>query len=323
MAWYKIDRINVKVNTNNGIERKNKSFKYEFLEGNRDMKLSGLLAILVTQFLPQSFKKYEELNIRSSSSYRLYNTNVPVWLRDRPREFVAHCMGRLSNAMETPVEDIQVVGGGKFKVKSQTDPKEYTLNFSNEVFPSCECEDWKKNHWPCKHFMAIFINFEEWGWYSLPAVYRENPYFSLDPSIVKAGLAQESYTIAESKKSASLNPQNMEDETLEEEQLSLSKNFKESAMTCREYLNQIKDLTYLCENHQILEETGQLLNNILVDFRKKLETEDGILLKKRVAKRGQSLTRPSTPTSRLYSEIPSRNKRKRKTNRNGKSQKKA
>lgn len=242
-----------------------------------------------------------------------------MWLRDRPREFVAHCMGRLSSAMETPVEDIQVVGGGKFKVKSQTDPKEYTLSFSNEVFPSCECEDWKKNHWPCKHFMAVFTNFEEWGWYSLPAV-------SLDPSIVEPGQVQEGYTFAEFEESASLNVsfnQNMEDETLEEEQLSLSKNFKESAMTCREYLTQIKDLTYLCENHQILEETGQLLNNILIDFRKKLETEDGLLLGKRVAKRGQSLTQPSTPTTRCYSEIPCRNKRKRKTNPNGKSQKKA
>lgn len=69
-------------------------------------------------------------------------------------------------------------------------------------------------------------------------------------------------------------------------------------MTCREYLTQIKDLTYLCENHQILEETGQLLNNILIDFRKKPETEDGILLGKRVAKRVQSLTQLSTPTSR-------------------------
>ena len=57
MWLYRKDRINVKVNTNNGIERQNKSFKYEFLEGNRDMKLSGLLAILVTQFLPQSFTK--------------------------------------------------------------------------------------------------------------------------------------------------------------------------------------------------------------------------------------------------------------------------
>lgn len=106
----------------------------------------------------------------------------------------------------------------------------------------------------------------------------------------------------------------MEDETLEEEQLCLSKNFKESAMTCREYLTQIKDLTYLCENHQILEETGQLLNNILIDFRKKLETEDGLLLGKRVAKRGQSLTQPTNPRTRCYSEIPCRNKRRQTKN---------
>ena len=223
--------------------------------------------------------------------------------------------------METPFEDIQVVGGGKFKVKSQTDPKKYTLNFSNAVFPTCECEDWKKNHWPCKHFMAVFINFEEWGWHSLPAVYRENPYFSLDPSIVEPGQDHEGYTTAALEESASSNVSfnvNMEDETLEEEQLSLRKNFKESAITCQEYLTQIKDLTYLCENNETLEETGQLLYNILIDFRKKLATEDGLLLGKRVVKRGKSLIKSSTSTTTCYSELPCRNKRKRKTNPNGK-----
>lgn len=59
----------------------------------------------------------------------------------------------------------------------------------------------------------------------MPAVYRENPYFSL----VEPGQVQEGYTIAEFEESASLNVsfnQNM-DETSEEEQLSLSKNFKD------------------------------------------------------------------------------------------------
>ena len=39
--------------------------------------------------------------------------------------------------------------------------------------------------------MAVFINYEEWGWNSLPATHTENPYFTLDPSIVKKTANQE------------------------------------------------------------------------------------------------------------------------------------
>ena len=112
-------------------------------------------------------------------------------LRDRLREFVTHCMGRLSSAIETPLEDIRMLEGGKFIVQSQTNGRNYTLSFQNKNLPSCECKDWKKNHWPCKHFIAVLINYEEWGWNSLPATYTENPYFTLDPSVVKTTANQE------------------------------------------------------------------------------------------------------------------------------------
>lgn len=39
--------------------------------------------------------------------------------------------------------------------------------------------------------MAVFINYEIWGWNSFPATYTENPYFTLDPSIIKTTVNQE------------------------------------------------------------------------------------------------------------------------------------
>ena len=57
-VWaYRKDRFNVTVNTNNGIERQNRSFKYDFLSNHRDTSLSGMLSVLVTQFLPTSFQR--------------------------------------------------------------------------------------------------------------------------------------------------------------------------------------------------------------------------------------------------------------------------
>ena len=46
------------INTNNGIERQNRSFKYDFLAKQRDTSLSGMLTVLVTQFLPSSFRRF-------------------------------------------------------------------------------------------------------------------------------------------------------------------------------------------------------------------------------------------------------------------------
>ena len=54
---FRLDRFNVKLNTNNGMERQNRSFKYGFLADNCDKTLSGMIHVLVTQFLPSAHKK--------------------------------------------------------------------------------------------------------------------------------------------------------------------------------------------------------------------------------------------------------------------------
>ncbi|RMX61353.1 hypothetical protein pdam_00025173, partial [Pocillopora damicornis] len=56
-VWtYRKDRFNVKVNTTNGVERKNRTYKHQFLADNRDKTLSGVITVLVTQFLPNEYR---------------------------------------------------------------------------------------------------------------------------------------------------------------------------------------------------------------------------------------------------------------------------
>ncbi|XP_066021380.1 uncharacterized protein [Pocillopora verrucosa] len=55
-VWaYSKDRFNVKVNTTNSVERKNRTYKHQFLAENRDKTLSGVITVLVTQFLPNEY----------------------------------------------------------------------------------------------------------------------------------------------------------------------------------------------------------------------------------------------------------------------------
>ena len=44
--------IEVSVNTNNCVKRKNKDFKHEFLKPYKDNSLSGMVTVLIEQFLP-------------------------------------------------------------------------------------------------------------------------------------------------------------------------------------------------------------------------------------------------------------------------------
>ena len=47
----------MKVNTTNGVERKNRTYKHQFLADNRDKTLSGVITVLVTQFLPNEYRR--------------------------------------------------------------------------------------------------------------------------------------------------------------------------------------------------------------------------------------------------------------------------
>ena len=57
-VWaFRKDRLEVDVNTNNGLERQNADFKHNHLASHRDKTLSGMLSVLVTEFLPEKYSR--------------------------------------------------------------------------------------------------------------------------------------------------------------------------------------------------------------------------------------------------------------------------
>ena len=44
-------------NTNNGVERQNKDLKHEYLKKYKDNSLSGMITVLIEQFLPDKFRR--------------------------------------------------------------------------------------------------------------------------------------------------------------------------------------------------------------------------------------------------------------------------
>ena len=124
--------------------------------------------------------------MRNSSAYRQYNSHLPRWLHNRLRQFITHCCQRLTHAQSITKEDISQEGDGQFLVKSQSDNKiSYHVHFGDcSNMPSCTCPDWQRHHWPCKHFVAIYKHFPEWGWEAMSPYYSSSPYFQIDPNVV-------------------------------------------------------------------------------------------------------------------------------------------
>ncbi|KAL5021891.1 hypothetical protein ScPMuIL_001046 [Solemya velum] len=88
------------VNTNNGLERQNKVFKYTYLEEKKNNSLSAMVKILITDYLPAMMLKYVRDNAVSSENFgRRYQTCIPNFLRSRPPIFLKHCMQKMEAAL--------------------------------------------------------------------------------------------------------------------------------------------------------------------------------------------------------------------------------
>ena len=47
----------MRVNTNNGVERQNKLFKYSYLKSHENNSLSVMLTVLIEDFLPDNYSR--------------------------------------------------------------------------------------------------------------------------------------------------------------------------------------------------------------------------------------------------------------------------
>lgn len=86
-------------NTNNGIERMNQTFKYEYLGRRRNHTLSYMIDILIRVFIPGQLEIYLHLNVRyKKSSALLWTAGIPEFLKYRPPWFVKHCLKAMTRA---------------------------------------------------------------------------------------------------------------------------------------------------------------------------------------------------------------------------------
>jgi hypothetical protein len=77
-------------------------------------------------------------------------------------------MKRIGGDDDPEIEETEV--NGQFRVKT------YTIDTTS---PSCNCEDFSKTGWPCKHMLSL-ISSGYIQWNNLPEEYTNLPCFVLD-----------------------------------------------------------------------------------------------------------------------------------------------
>ncbi|XP_076037559.1 uncharacterized protein LOC143023005 [Oratosquilla oratoria] len=192
VSYFKEASLNIAVYTNNGVERQNETLKYSYLEkySRNAISISELLTVVINSFLPDSYHRYIELNVRASEVYRKYNTHLPLYLRNRPKDVVNLIKRRLDEDSSNDCIALLDDKKGIFKVFSRMVPSlHHTVTFGKDgsVMPSCTCYFWKTSKLPCKHFCSIFKSQDlSWSWDDLNKSYRCMPILSLDKTIIAA-----------------------------------------------------------------------------------------------------------------------------------------
>ena len=156
------------------------------------MTLTGLVRLLLEQFLLDSRQHYVFENYRQLECYRVPSDIVPEYLRGRPRAVIKHCLLRKTKSNKFAADAVQDTSmAGVFELVKESGGK-HTINLSSEgEMPFCSCKDWARWHIPCKHFFAVFRWRSKWSWNTLPYQYRHSPYLSTDSEAVTEYLCRE------------------------------------------------------------------------------------------------------------------------------------
>ena len=249
--------------------------------------------------------RYVEQNVFFSGKFKRYNESIPVWLHNRPREFVRHCTGRMLESTEIKIEPAET---GMFKIMSNS-THQYTVNFGSQSdMPSCTCPDLKKNKWPCKHFLAVFAQFPEWGWDALPLKYKENPIFNVDQACYKEFSIDDNVPVSPTKDENMPNKQ----ENSHKNSLTSAPKFTQDqklANNCREVLKEILNLTYLCSDTTQLQILENTLKKAKRELKENIITEEGLIVREKPQVKQNQHSSQKQLTKEKYTALPLRKKK--------------
>ena len=254
-----------------------------------------------------SYVRYMEKNVRCHSMYRKYNDATPTYLQNRPRNFVNHCLQKITLAEDiNAAEDVTCADHqvGEFNIKSQSEPDQwYTLKFGQDdpSCPKCSCPSWQRGRLPCKHYPV------QWNWDKLPVGYRNSPYFNLDSELFSTSPVNSSPTsdLSEQCTDADDAAQRVEAPKKSRQKRSHLKLSRSAGQKCREVLDHIRQCTYVIENEKALQKLKSDLRGLLLDIQSVIPTAHGLTVEGGEAPKKRRAPNPDTRRT-CYAALPLR-----------------
>ena len=208
---------------------------------------------------------------------KTYATDVPEFLRNRPTRFVKHCMDRLGRIKGMVVSD----SDEGFMVHNPSSGKDYRVVL--EIL-ACECPDFARNHWPCKHILAVV---SKMGWETLPESFLANPMFRIDVKCLEMHFGKDyvEHSFKENRpdsqhdvaghdaskhQTETLGASDVNDDEGDSSDPLCPNVIPKLARSCREKLKLLYDLTFLMDNSSKI----QCLFDGLEDLSKKVKTKE-------------------------------------------------
>ncbi|XP_074643037.1 uncharacterized protein LOC141900169 [Tubulanus polymorphus] len=142
-----------------------------------NLALSNVLSYLITEHV-QDVRQFFLMK-HGDILHDEYFSEVPDYLKDRPKPFVRHCQLQKMAAENFKRSEIDRFGDdGTYSISLFPSCNQRVV--FNLTTPVCECNIWQLTNNPCKHFFAAFNLCDE-TWFSLPDFYRNDPRITCAP----------------------------------------------------------------------------------------------------------------------------------------------
>jgi len=208
--------------------------------------------------------------VQYSDAYRQYSPDLPAFLRNRPRDFVLHVCSRWTSATSYSRHNVTTVDTVRFVVDSEERDRKYDVFFGDDSeMPHCQCYDWSKYHWPCKHMLAV-IQHTDSTWETLCPAYRDSPFFTLDTDLLSA-----TYDKAVVNSTTTSVSENTENSITEDGNVSSPLS---TSARCREVLRVLTEATYICSDPVGLHNLHTHLQKATKELQAFLPQDSGLVL---------------------------------------------
>ena len=137
------------------------------------------LCVLFTLF------RFEELNVKCLDMIRRYSADVPVFLNNRPKKFIQYCIRRMVPLVDLSSNEFQEKKPGVFVYRKGNCKYVIKICGPKMIRPTCQCQDFQRFHWPCKHLLFIIQFMTGYSWSSFPEDYKNISMFNLDPTLME------------------------------------------------------------------------------------------------------------------------------------------